>query len=213
MLRQLLTLALALCVVTSICSAKYSKTQSKDSKSDRSKKSIPSSKTAPAAKAPTRYNPAAERIKFFTDASKDNELDAGEFNSSRSRGDGFVRREDSWSTMLRFDKDGNKTIDWFEADAYRRSQYITTKVQITTLGGTAVGGTTNYAGLSKEQLWKALTGKYDRDGNGRLEGEEKSHAYREYKQIREQQEREERAKRAGETSPREFPERYPEHFA
>ena len=30
---------------------------------------------------------------------------------------GFVRKTDGWAAMARFDKDKNRTIDWFEADA------------------------------------------------------------------------------------------------
>ncbi|MBL7134001.1 MAG: hypothetical protein ISS78_07885 [Phycisphaerae bacterium] len=67
------------------------------------------------------YNPAAERVKFFKAAGVDNELDATEFETDKARkGAGFVRAFDTWRAMLAFDKNTNKTIDWFEADAYRR---------------------------------------------------------------------------------------------
>jgi len=196
MLRQLLSVVLALSVVAAVCSAESK--SSKSSKYDKSRRpsSSSSSKASDSSKPPARYNPAVERIKFFTAAGKDNELSDKEFNSNRSRGNGFVRKTDSWSTMLRYDKDRSKTIDWFEADSYRRSQYKTTGVRITSIGGAvAVGGPSDYSKMSKEQIWGSLTKKYDRDGNGRLEGEEKSHAYREYKLIREQQERAERERR------------------
>lgn len=202
MIRQLLSVVLVLSVVTSVYGAKAApRSRSvKSSKYDRSRKPRSSSKTPPAAKAPARYNPAVERIKFFTAAGKDSELDGGEFNSNRAKSNGFVRKTDSWSTMLRYDRDGNKTIDWFEADSYRRSQYKVTTVQVTLLGGGPMAGGGSYARMSKEQIWGTLTKKYDKNGDGKLEGEEKSHAYREYKQIREQQEREERARREREKS-------------
>jgi len=67
------------------------------------------------------YNPAAERVKFFKAAGVDNELDATEFEADKARkGTGFVRAFDTWRAMLAFDKNTNKTIDWFEADSYRR---------------------------------------------------------------------------------------------
>jgi len=195
MLRQLLAVVLVLSVVTSVYSAR-------SSRYDRYRKpgSSSSSKTSSSTKPPARYNPAVERIKFFTAAGKDSELNSHEFNSNRSKGNGFVRKTDSWSTMLRFDKDRNKMLDWFEADSYRRSQYKVKGAQVTSLGNTAAGGVTSYSGMSKEQVWGSLTKKYDRNGDGRLEGDEKARAYHEYKQIREQQEREERARREKEGS-------------
>lgn len=193
MLRQLLSVVLALSVVAAVCSA-----ASKSSKYDKYRRPGPSSsrKSSGSSKPPARYNPAVERIRFFTAAGKDSELNDKEFNSDRSKGKGFVRKADSWSAMLRYDKDRNKTIDWFEADAYRRSQYKTTTVQITTIGkAVVVGGTSDYSKMSKEQIWKAMTPKYDTNGDGKLEGKEKSEAYKEYKRIREHQEREERERR------------------
>ncbi|MCD6364801.1 MAG: hypothetical protein J7M14_02895 [Planctomycetes bacterium] len=68
------------------------------------------------------YNPVAERAKFFKAAGKDNELDAGEFAANLGKTGAFIRKDDKWTTMLRYDRNGNKTIDWFEADAYRRAQ-------------------------------------------------------------------------------------------
>ncbi len=187
MLRQPLSIVLALSVAAALCGAR-----SKPKKYDKYRRPSSSSSSKPAA----RYNPGVERTKFFAAAGKDSELTDKEFNADRSKGNGFVRKTDSWSTMLRYDKDRNKTIDWFEADAYRRSQYKTTGVQVTTLGGAvATGGTTDYSKMSKGQIWAAMTKKYDRDGNGKLEGAERSGAYREYKRIREQQAREERERR------------------
>jgi len=66
------------------------------------------------------YNPGAERGRFFKAAGADNELDAKEFETDKARADGFVRTFDTWAGMLAFDKNQGKTIDWFEADAYRR---------------------------------------------------------------------------------------------
>ncbi len=62
----------------------------------------------------------AERPRFFRAAGVDNELTAAEFARDRRRKKSFVRKSDTWKAMLRFDKDRSGTIDWFEADAYRR---------------------------------------------------------------------------------------------
>lgn len=90
----------------------------------------PGASTAPAAYVPKvpdvmadavdPYNPAAERMRFFKAAGVDSELDAKEFEAARGQVDSFIRRFDQWDAMLTFDKDKNKEIDWFEADAYRR---------------------------------------------------------------------------------------------
>ena len=66
------------------------------------------------------YNSSAERARFLTAAGVDSELDAKEFETDKARDDGFIRKFDSWKGMLVFDKDSNSTLDWFEADAYRR---------------------------------------------------------------------------------------------
>jgi len=67
------------------------------------------------------YNPVTERLRFFKTAGKDNELDSGECEKDKAlKGAGFVRAFDTWRAMLAFDKNANKTLDWFEADAYRR---------------------------------------------------------------------------------------------
>ncbi len=66
------------------------------------------------------YVPTAERARFFKVAGKDTEIDAGEFDADKAVGGGFVRKFDTWSGMLAFDKNSNKTLDWFEADAYRQ---------------------------------------------------------------------------------------------
>ena len=65
------------------------------------------------------YVPTAERARFFKVAGKDNEIDAKEFDADKASGGGFVRKFDTWTGMLAFDKNSNKTLDWFETDAYR----------------------------------------------------------------------------------------------
>jgi Ca2+-binding EF-hand superfamily protein len=67
-----------------------------------------------------QYDAVKERQKFLAAAGVDNEMDQKLFDADKAKGDGFVRPFDRWEAMLRFDKNGNKSIDWFEADAYRQ---------------------------------------------------------------------------------------------
>jgi len=65
------------------------------------------------------FNPAEERYRFFLAAGVDNELTGGEFEANRTKDKPFVRKFDTWRALVGFDKSGNGTIDWFEAEAYR----------------------------------------------------------------------------------------------
>jgi len=105
------------------------------------------------------YNPAAQRALFFKAAGPDNEMDSKEFTADRGQAsgrasgkaapaEGFARRFDRWSALVAFDKNRNKTIDWFEADAYRRD------------------------------IRSRVLAEYDKDKNGRLTGAERSAAVR-----------------------------------
>ena len=86
-----------------------------------------------------KYNPVAERAKFFKAAGKDSELDSKEFAVDHGKTAGFVRKTDTWAAISKYDKNKNKTIDWFEADAFRRSLTIKKTVTITTIDGRPVG--------------------------------------------------------------------------
>ena len=77
------------------------------------------------------YTPISQRTAFFKAAGPDSEIDAKEFtadwNKARTEARAkpppfstFARRFDRWTSLLAFDKNRNKTLDWFEADAYRR---------------------------------------------------------------------------------------------
>ncbi len=67
------------------------------------------------------YVPARERTRFLKNAGVDNELDAKEFAATQGKKNAFARTWDSWDALVKYDKDNNRTIDWFEADAYRRA--------------------------------------------------------------------------------------------
>jgi Ca2+-binding EF-hand superfamily protein len=92
------------------------------------------------------YNLGAERIRFFRAAGKDTELSAEEFKANRTAEEPFVRRYDTWAALRKFDRDGNGTIDWLEADTYRRD------------------------------LRKRMLQRFDANHNGRLDGEERPKA-------------------------------------
>lgn len=67
------------------------------------------------------YVPARERSRFLKNAGVDNELDAKEFAATQGKKGAFARKWDSWEALKQYDKDNNGSIDWFEADAYRRA--------------------------------------------------------------------------------------------
>lgn len=67
------------------------------------------------------YVPARERTRFLKNAGVDNELDAKEFAATQGKKNAFARTWDRWDALVKYDKDKNGTIDWFEADACRRA--------------------------------------------------------------------------------------------
>jgi len=159
MIRTLASLATIVCIA-SVCLA-ASKAETTDKK--------------PPAKKPA-YNPVAERAKFFKVAGKDTELDAKEFAAAQAKiGDkdsGFVRKGDKWSSMLRYDKNGNKKLDWFEADAFRKK-------------ARTGGGSSPRGGVDLND--PATIKKYDKDGDGKLSREERFDAWGERIEERRQE--------------------------
>ena len=76
------------------------------------------------------YSQTTQRTLFFQAAGPDNEMSEKEFSTGWSKAKpagkgsakpagGFARRFDRWKSMLAFDKNGNRTIDWFEAASTR----------------------------------------------------------------------------------------------
>ena len=65
------------------------------------------------------FNPPKERGRFFTATGPDSEMSADEFAATRGKKYSFVRVFDTFKAMASFDRNSNKTIDWFEAKAYR----------------------------------------------------------------------------------------------
>ena len=94
-------------------------------------------------KKPAPYNPMLERAKFFKAAGVDGELDEKEFAANRASSGGFVRISDRWPAMLRFDKDANKRLDWFEASAFRQAMRTGKLSASRTQGPRAVWGFVN----------------------------------------------------------------------
>ena len=124
--------------------------------------------TKPVKKAPAKkpaYDPIAEKAKFFKIAGKDTEVDAKEFAAALAKvgdkGEGFVRKTDKWSALLRYDKNNNSKIDWFEADAYRKSL--------------RTGGRSSRR--RGRDMDPATIKKYDKDGDGKLTGDEQAAAW------------------------------------
>lgn len=66
------------------------------------------------------YAPVAERARFFQASGRDSELTVEEFAADRKQAAPFVRVFDHWPMLIGFDENRNGSIDWFEADAYRR---------------------------------------------------------------------------------------------
>ena len=89
------------------------------------------------------YVPGMERMRFLQASGADNELSAEEFIADAGRAGGFAREFDAWDALAKFDKNDNGTIDWFEADAYRRD------------------------------LRKRMLAAFDKNTDGRLTGEER----------------------------------------
>jgi Ca2+-binding EF-hand superfamily protein len=94
------------------------------------------------------YLPGAERTRFLNAVGVDNELSEEEFRADLKRDTGFARSYDRWKALTAFDKNHNDTVDWFEADAYRRD------------------------------LRAKVIARFDRNGDGRLTGEERVSASR-----------------------------------
>jgi Ca2+-binding EF-hand superfamily protein len=92
------------------------------------------------------FSPGTERSKFLKAASVDTELDKAEFEANAKVKDGFVRVYDKWSALISFDKNKDGNIDWFEANNYRKG------------------------------LKAAVIAKYDKDGNKKLNGDERTAA-------------------------------------
>ena len=67
------------------------------------------------------YVPGEQRQLFLKAAGVDTELDEKEFNADAEKEKSFVRSFDKWSQLVRFDVNGNKKLDWFECDQYRRA--------------------------------------------------------------------------------------------
>ena len=92
------------------------------------------------------YVPGTERGLFLKAAGVDSELEESEAEANAKAQEPFVRSFDRWAAMARFDKNTNKKLDWFEADAYRRD------------------------------LKTRMMAEYDKNKDGKLEGAERDEA-------------------------------------
>jgi len=145
-----------LSIVVTVSIASVSLAQTAAPKTDEKAPKAPAKKPA--------YDPVAEKAKFFKIAGKDTEVDAKEFAAALAKvgdkGEGFVRKTDRWSSLLRYDKNNNKKIDWFEADAYRKQARTGRR----------------YSGRRGREMDPATVKKYDKNGDGQLTGDERTAA-------------------------------------
>jgi len=167
------------------------------------------------------YDPTAQRNLFFTAAGVDNELTAEEFAASRGQA-GLAAVFDKWERMIQFDKNNNKTLDWFEVDAYRREvRRLVLAAFDEDKDGRLTGAEREAAnkslaagkvpGLEKrlaanptaraagqeadnwEQRRAEMIKRHDKDGDGKLNEAERRAALEEYRARREQERRGEAA--------------------
>ncbi|MFP4104922.1 MAG: hypothetical protein ACLFVU_02435 [Phycisphaerae bacterium] len=92
------------------------------------------------------YNMVVEKDRFNAAAGNDGELSAAEFTANQKNTSPFARAFDTWAMLKTFDENANGTIDWFEADAYRKA------------------------------LAKKVAGNFDANKNNRLEPAERAKA-------------------------------------
>jgi len=153
------------------------------------------------------YNPVVQKKLFFQAAGVDNELDHKEFAALEDKPNTFRRKFDRWRWMLNYDRNGNGTLDWLEADAYRRdvrkrvlaafdtdrNNRLTGKEREAAnralAKGRIPGGAirrpevvTTAAELDLQQRWAALREKHDADNDGKLSDEERAEAMREFRE-------------------------------
>ena len=183
MARTLLAAVLTLCVA-STCFAQEKTEEKKEDKTPKPNASV--------ATKPPPYNPVAERAKFFKAAGKDSELDKTEFAADQAKTNKgtkgcFVRKTDSWANIIKYDKNKSGKIDWFEADAYRRSLGKTKPVTITTVDGRPI--TTGGGGSGDPRRGGSTRGrrgggwspevvkKYDANNDGQLNDAERRAYY------------------------------------
>ena len=149
------------------------------------------------------YVPAVERARFFRAAGKDNELTAAEFAADRKRISPFIRTFDHWPMLIGFDKNGNKTIDWFEADMYRRDVRKKVLAAFDKVKDSRLKGeerTAANAALTSEKFLasrlgrgghravfggrygKGMVERYDTDKDGKFSDEERKRAFAEMRE-------------------------------
>jgi len=92
------------------------------------------------------YQSGFERSRFLAAAGVDTELDETEFKANAEAERPWVRKFDAWAKLKAFDRNKSETIDWFEADAYRKA------------------------------VRAAVLGQFDNDKNNRLNAAERAEA-------------------------------------
>jgi Ca2+-binding EF-hand superfamily protein len=125
------------------------------------------------------FNPGAERGRFLVAAGVDSEMDEAEFKANAAAADPFVRKFDSWAAMKAFDRNGNGTIDWFEAESYRKAlREATVKVYDKNHDGQldeaerAAAASDLAAGKAPRIAAGGGGSDWDKNGNGRVDPDE-----------------------------------------
>jgi len=151
------------------------------------------------------YDLGRERSRFLRAAGADNELTGEEFASDAKRPGGFVRKFDRWEGLRAHDRNANKTIDWFEAKAYRLA--LRTKVLAAfdadkdgrlrgperdaanrALARGEISGRARRAPRTRPgERRRAMRDSYDLDGDGTIDPQERRAAFEAMRKQRQEQ--------------------------
>jgi len=146
------------------------------------------------------YDLGQQRKCFLLAAGVDNELTAKEFAADAKKAGGFIRKFDRWEAMAAYDRNANKSIDWFEAKAYRRAMRMKVLAAFDSdkdgrlkgaerdaanralAAGRVSSATTrparSFRMFGSDQDRREMLRNYDADGDGRLSREERRTARR-----------------------------------
>lgn len=97
-------------------------------------------------------NMSLVRAKFLRAAGVDMELSAEEFKADQEKGKGFAMKYDKWGTLVKYDANKNKTLDWFEVKRYRKG------FRASVMGKYDLNKNMRLTGIEREKAHKALTG-------------------------------------------------------
>ncbi len=149
------------------------------------------------------WSKGRERARFFKAAGVNGELDANEYKVDANRPNGFVRKFDRWTKMLRHDENENKMIGWSEAEKYRleiRKQVLgmfdeSKDGKLTGAERDRANRFLNSGRFGRRGGWRGRRGRgelpkrmkeYDTDGDGKLSPAERAAMWKKRRAAREQ---------------------------